>query len=58
MYGILWKWDDKDTKEILGLPGRDVKTAVEEMAESLIKSVMFNFQKQKHVRFFESFSYI
>ena len=38
MYGVLWKWDDKDTKEILGIPGRDIKTAVDEMSDSLIKS--------------------
>ena len=38
MYGIVWEWDDKDTKEVLGIPGRDIKTAVEEMSDSLIKS--------------------
>ena len=38
MYGLFFEWDDKDTKEILGIPGRDVKTAVEEMSDSLIES--------------------
>ena len=36
MLGIQFTWADEDTKNILGIPGRDVKTSVEEMADCLI----------------------
>ena len=38
MYGVTWNWDNNDTKEILGIPFRDIKASVEEMSDSLIKS--------------------
>ena len=37
MQGLSYTWADEETKTILGIQGRDVKKAIEEMSDSMIE---------------------